>query len=118
MNAEELGRILDELGERLGPTGAYVFELAVRQVYIDAVVAAISAAVVLVVGAVAARPLYRWVQDNPSFGSRDMAGVLLAGGYAVALVSVLGWALIAVPNAFNPEYAALRGILGAIGGVR
>ena len=31
MTAEELGRILDELGERLGPTGAYVFELAVRQ---------------------------------------------------------------------------------------
>src|SRR3990167_3921853 len=31
VNAAEIARILDMLGERLGPTGQYVFALAVRQ---------------------------------------------------------------------------------------
>ena len=31
MNPEDVGKILDEIGERIGPAGEYAFELAVRQ---------------------------------------------------------------------------------------
>ncbi|MFN2419260.1 MAG: hypothetical protein ABR593_10110 [Candidatus Limnocylindria bacterium] len=36
MNPEDVGRILDEIGERIGPAGEYAWTLTVRQVVIDA----------------------------------------------------------------------------------
>lgn len=36
MNPEDVGRVLDELGERIGPAGEYAWQLTVRQVVIDA----------------------------------------------------------------------------------
>lgn len=55
MTADEIGRILDELGDRLGPAGSHVFELAVRQQIVTGalwtvvlLVAAVTAALVAV----------------------------------------------------------------------
>ena len=73
MNPDDIARILDDLGQRLGPTGEYVFSLAVRQVYIDA-----------------------------------FAGLLCWLAFAVIN------AFLVIPDVLNPEYAALRDILGAI----
>lgn len=38
MDADEVGRVLDELGERIGPAGEYAWSLTVRQVVIDSTI--------------------------------------------------------------------------------
>ena len=59
MNATDLSSTFDELGKRLGPAGQHVFELAVRQVYVDAATAAIAFITVVVVGVASGPRIYR-----------------------------------------------------------
>lgn len=118
MDSTELSRLLDELGQRLGPTGEYVFALAVRQVYINAAVAAVLLTLVIALGVIAGPRIYRWQLHNPTYGSRDLVALIGALIYGILLVIVAPLAFIAIPNAFNPEYAALRDIIGAVTGGR
>ena len=114
MNADDLVRLLDELGQRLGPTGEYVFALAVRQVYVDAAIY-IGAWLVVVIGlAIVARPLYRWTQDDRSSGERGLAAALgaMCAGFVLVILTVA--ALLSLASLLNPEYAALRSLLGSV----
>jgi hypothetical protein len=115
MNPDDLARILDELGQRLGPTGEYVFALAVRQVYIEGVVGLSMAAVSLGIGAIVARPLYRWGTSGSSYSSRDIIATLIGLIWGcVAAIFVIN-AIYQAQRLANPEYAAIRDILGAVG---
>jgi hypothetical protein len=105
MNPDDLARILDELGQRLGPTGEYVFALAVRQVVIDAVLLLAFAAIL--VGS--ATYAWRAVARADSFDAAPLR--LIAGALYLAATIAAAGALSAL---LNPEYAALRDILGAI----
>lgn len=120
MTADELAKLLDTLGQRLGPTGQHVFELAVRQVYIDAATAAIALVITLIVGAVVAPRLYRWrsADDADDAGGRDILLMFPAALYGCAVLFMLWWALASIPAILNPEYAAIRDILHAIGSVK
>jgi uncharacterized protein involved in response to NO len=111
MNADDLAKILDELGKRLGPTGSHVFELAVRQVYINAGTAVVCLAIVVALGWIATPRLYRWQQDG---NDRDIVCAILGIVYGFVAVIVGLMALIAVPLVFNPEYAAIRDLIGQI----
>jgi hypothetical protein len=132
MSADELGRILDELGRRLGPAGEHVFALAVRQVYIDGAMSMLAAAVSLAVGWQALRTTRRfranaWAKWNakptnyPSIDGHPVEDITVALpsllGYAVVLLAVLaaiGFTSTALTNLLNPEYVAIRDILGAV----
>ena len=116
MTADELARILDELGQRLGPTGEYVFALAVRQVYIDALIGLGVFAALLVIGLVAFRPIYRWAEDGNSYGDRGIVAILAGVFWALAVLMTGLNALFfdGLPSLLNPEYAALRDLLGTI----
>ena len=113
MNADDLAKILDELGQRLGPTGEHVFQLAVRQVYIDAVV---NVVVLILVGvaffALASRCRAALEEDDTSYAS------LFLGIATIAIVVVTMFTgvslMFALSRVLNPEYAALRDILGAL----
>ncbi len=113
MNTDDLARLLDELGQRLGPTGEYVFQLAVRQVYVNAILS-IGLWLALVIARRARPP-----------------GVALGGGRRVLLHPRAHgdvrrpWvpdrsdrphrpAIGGLQGLLNPEYAALRDIMGAI----
>lgn len=113
MNATDLAKILDELGQRLGPTGQRVFELAIRQVYIDGVMAGLLLVIVAVVGIVGGPRLYRWSQGG-SYGDRDIFLMIFGVCYALILFLAVINVLIAVPALLNPEYAALRDLLAKI----
>lgn len=116
MNADEIARILDELGRRLGPTGEYVFSLAVRQVVIDGVLSIILLAVVTVASLLAGRYVMRQYRAcNCSYSCGwEMIGVVV-GLCSVTVIALAGWsACYGLSRLLNPEYAALRDILGAI----
>lgn len=116
MNPDDLARILDELGQRLGPTGEYVFALAVRQVYINAVTSVVALSVIVLVGWFAIPRLNRWrtAPGADDTGGRDLILLLPAFMYGALVIGLALWTLGAVPSIFNPEYAALRDILSAI----
>lgn len=120
MNPDDLVKILDELGRRLGPTGEYVFALAVRQVYIDSLVT-LTTTTLIAVGVVAlvlyfvrlTRRLY--ATENNDVFPYVMAWFLGGLWAVVVLIVTLVCFTDALRNLLNPEYAALRDILGAIG---
>lgn len=112
MSADELTRLLDELGKRLGPTGSHVFELAVRQVYVNAGTAIVFAVVVLGLGLVYGPRVRRWVDaDTNSYSDRELPAMFLGIGYAVAVIIAAIFVVYAVPGVLNPEYAALANLL-------
>ena len=114
MSADDLVRLLDELGQRLGPTGEYVFALAVRQVYVDAAIYIGAWLVVVIALAIVARPLYWWTQDGDSYSDRGLMATLGAMCAGFVLVGLTVAALLSLASLLNPEYAALRSILGSV----
>lgn len=118
MNPDDIARILDDLGERIGPAGEYVFALAVRQVYIDGVLniglGLLCIPVAVVVGLVCWRS---WRSaSTQGYGAPDPFIYLMFGGSAVVAALILALFAFAsgLPKLLNPEYAAIRDILGAI----
>lgn len=129
MNPDDLARILDELGKRLGPAGEHVFELAIRQVVIDAVITLAWAVPLLIATAITTYLVGRWTigayrkekaeEDPRAYHSVDVfpyaLSWLLAGLIIVCIVIVAGTALVYnLSRILNPEYAAIRDILNAV----
>lgn len=115
MNPDDIIRLLDELGERLGPAGQRVFELAVRQVYVEAITVLAALAILIAVGLVFGPRLARWSEGGGAYSDRPLLAIFVWLGYGGLLVgAVLLVMLVAVPGIFNPEYAALSRLLGAI----
>ena len=124
MNPDDLARILDELGQRLGPTGEHVFALAVQFKVTSAVIWLVASVVVL--GAIATATAiglrftarqYREVKANGTyFDSMDYGFPWLMGGIiAILPFLVASYTLIdSTITLANPEYAALRDIIRQI----
>ena len=131
MNADDLAKILDELGQRLGPTGERVFALAVQYQITSSLIWAIGSAIGLIAIAVgtvlcARLTIRNWraavakTDKNAYFATDpDMADYVfpwLLGGSAfgiaaLVLISVLTSSLVTLAN---PEYSALRGLIESI----
>jgi len=100
MNPDDLAKILDELGQRLGPTGSHVFELAVRQQVILGVIGLVAGVTLVALGIIVG--FWEWRKQPP-----------IIFGPVIAGVSILPF-LVALPLLLNPEYAAIRDLLGAL----
>lgn len=122
MNPDDVAKILDELGKRLGPAGSHVFELAVRQQVIQGIITLATQGIVIALGLVAVavgiwlhkkeiKAGTNWPTD-PTIGFF----VSFVGGLVVGLA--LFMLLITLPTTItqliNPEYAAIKEILYAI----
>jgi ABC-type multidrug transport system fused ATPase/permease subunit len=121
MTADEIIRLLDELQRRLDGPGRYVFELAVRQVVLGALVAIVTAlflwagfAALVLVGRFAVRRYY-----DPETASNEQDRWWLVG-YSTVIIGIIVFALnliataialASVPNLLNPEWAALTRII-------
>ena len=111
MNAEELAKILDELGERLGPTGEYVFSLAVRQVTLEGWFLFVPLVFIgLVFLATAIGIVVAWLRDKISASSESDAFFVAA---LCGIMGVLFWFIshMSLIKILNPEWAALEKIL-------
>ena len=108
MNPDDLARILDELANRLGPGGEYVFGLAVRQAAIEGWTSlSLLVGGVVAFGAGALRFDWSTEEVTPSFLAAAVGFLVAFGG---ALVFFTG----GITKLLNPEYAALTDILSRI----
>lgn len=115
MNPEDIGPILDEIGERIGPAGEYAWELAVRW----QVTAGIIGLVASIAAIVAIGLFVRWVwakaKDADSYDRGPMRSISAAFGFLFVLgLMVPVWDSLL--RLLNPEFAALRDLIG--GGLR
>lgn len=114
MTPEQVTNLLDQLGQRLGPAGQHVFELAVRQVFIDGFTMLILTAIFLAVLGWSVPRIYAWAQDGGD--DRAMLGVIAGAVYVLVGICLLIGDLAYIPAMLNPEYAALMNILRAVSG--
>jgi hypothetical protein len=105
VNPDDIARILDDLGNRLGPAGEYVFALSVRYVVTDAILGLAFGAIAAVIAVVAARWASRQQYEEV------LLGYLLAGVLG-AIAALFGF--LNLRTLLNPEYAAIRDILSRV----
>ena len=109
MTPEQVTELIDRYGRP-------AYELALRQVYIDALLGGVAALTLVIATAItAALSVSRWrsykAYKGPSYETYDdMWAAIFAAGAAVGLLCTL-LALSPVIALLNPEWAALRKLL-------
>lgn len=113
MTREEIVLLLDELGERLDGPARYAFDLALRQVYVQAVMWVVVLAVIAVFAAVFLWWIYRKAQRDDDPYSEWIIPLVMGSVLAVVILPVAAvYALSKVAQALlNPEWAALQSLL-------
>jgi ABC-type Fe3+ transport system permease subunit len=114
VNPDDLSRILDELGRRLGPAGSHVFELAVRQAIVSSLIWGLLALVITIVCILGISRLVRGWSDQSDDG--EFFSLMLIVGQMFVLVLSVGVTAASLVTLLNPEYSGLRDILSAIRG--
>ena len=121
MNPEDLARILDELGQRLGPSGAAAFASVVTQKVNEAQawigfyslassVLVVSMALLFIAGAILAFADRKTESVGNTIGGTFLAVFLLGVPWAFAQYQLI----VAGLQLQNPTYYALRDILSAV----
>lgn len=112
MSPEDIDRIIEVLSERLGPSARYAFELALRQVYLNASIALVVGFLATMIGLWLFRTGWRMPPEEMySGGMRRIEAVLgMASGVALAIIGPLVIVWWGVLPLLNPEWYALRSL--------
>lgn len=113
MNAQNIGQILDALAARFSVPAAHLWDILIRQAYVNFVIALVAFLITAPAFGYATR---RWLKaDGYEEGERWGGVTLLTGvlftGAVLAVLSTVG-------GAVNPEYYALNAVLTALGGAK
>ena len=114
MKPEDIAKILDDLGQRLGPSGEYVFGLAVRQVYVNGIAAFVMFGSLVALGLIIGSRFLRWGRDKEASEVQWFASVILGLTYGTVVTIFAIGTFFDVRAMFNPEYAALSDLLSKI----
>jgi len=109
MNPDDIAKILDDLGQRLGPAGQHVFQVAIQQVYVDSTLIGI-----LTIGVIIATILlFRYTKKvyGPQTIDDKISTAML--GFVIGVFEV-GFLIITIKPMFNPEWSAIQRILDSI----
>ena len=118
MNPDDLARFLDELGERLGPTGEYVFALTVRQVFAEAIFGLVMLLLFGILGVLVMR--WAWPGDGKWFdrdGDPTKATLVVFAGGCLVFIALMLFVLVGktiFTTLINPEYAALERLIALV----
>lgn len=116
MNPDDLAKILDDLSRRLGPAGQHVFDLAVRQVIIDSVIGIVFGVLFIVVFLIVARIDIAQAREHGDLFDAPLGFPLMMVTIFASIAALGSLYLIGMDlsRLFNPEYSAIRDILGAL----
>lgn len=120
---EELTNVLSQLAEKLGTTTEYLWSVLIKQAPISALTTLFQMVLFVVVGIILFK-IHKWLCQTPegNYNSRyddyeELAVIpmLLAGiGYIIVMIILFFCISDVVNGFFNPEYWALKEILGKI----
>lgn len=113
MNPEDVGKILDEIGERIGPAGEFAWQLTVRQVVIEGWVFGIVGVVALFVVVGSIYGMLRNLGDESSV-DREFVAFFCSVGLGIFGLVALIMVIASVPKLLNPEYHAMVRLLERI----
>lgn len=115
MNPDDVGRILDEIGERIGPAGEYAWATLVGGERVMGFLG-LSVGIILTVVAYVAYRLCRWAiakhaAASSYYDSHDVAAVVF--GIVGFFTAIMGLAFIgfAIPSIVAPEFVVLRNLI-------
>ena len=112
MNAQNIGEILDALAARFGTTGIHLWEVLVRQQYIEAIWGLMFMAITGVFGFIWMNWLKRRGDTAAADEGIELFGMIVGGIilFIFVIASVVEL-LTVVPGFFNPEFYALKELL-------
>lgn len=114
MNADDITRMMDELATRLEGPARYAFELVVRQVVVEGVIAWLAVAAIAAALLIAVRlTTPHWHEESCRHDSGGL-GVLACLGLSIALALVGSYAVLHLADVLNPEYAAITRLLDMV----
>ncbi len=126
MSPEDVAKILDELGQRIGPASNHIFEITVRQTYINALqVLGVFLVSTLCLSIWTKLYVREWITNwnTNTFLLDEQFKVLWTLGHTILgfiLVVVVGFSLLSIlfgsviSSLLNPEYAAMRTLVEMI----
>lgn len=116
MTPDQITQLLDQLGQRLGPTGQHAFELAVRYTITNAAIGFLFGLLLLVATAIfwiVVRRNRERLHDGYDFEPVTFVGAI--GSIFTILFGV--WFTFAnLVDLLNPEYTAIRNLLESVAG--
>lgn len=117
MNPEDIGRILDEIGARIGPAGEYAWDTLVMG---ERIIGGVLVGAGVVAGA-ATFVLYRlgrWAYETHKgagpYDSHDIGAVTFGIGCLTFFIAACALVGSGLPGLLAPEYVAIKQILGSI----
>ena len=112
MNPEDIGRILDEIGERIGPAGAYAWGLAVRYQIIDGILGAVVGLGIAAVSVFAMRFAWRQTSQSEDIDRGFVRMIAALIGFPLLVFSIF-WIGGSLVQLMNPEWSAIKSIISA-----
>lgn len=126
--ADGIGTVLDELGKRFGATGAHLWQLLIKQVYVHAVVCGVEWSIIFVLTLVLVLFTRKfWAENLPTedrYGTKQqnvLSIVLLVFSFIMIITTIafaFGTAETITQAVMNPEYQALSNVLDLLHGSR
>jgi ABC-type sugar transport system permease subunit len=112
--AKVVSQTLDVLGAKFGATGAHLWQILVKQVYVNAMTATFISLMITGLLVVIYKGYKMAVTQDDTNSQEAFFGV----GCFLTVVAVISWAVTSsyVSQTFNPEYGALETVLTAIKG--
>lgn len=116
MNAKTVNEILDALASRFGTTAAHLWDILIRQVYIDAIEYAVFNALLGCCAFACVRFAMRRIgkERNREWDDATIGAFIVGGAFVAVLLIFLPGTFDAIGYLFNPEYGALRKVLEAV----
>ena len=108
---ESLKPALEVLSQKIGEGGAYAFELAVRQQYVDGAIGAFVAIVGIITLIALVKgwsALEKWKEDGGSYSGREpLFYILVITVVAFAIPMFIFGTITAIQHFMNPEWQAI-----------
>jgi hypothetical protein len=116
MTADQISQFLDQLGQKIGPAGNHVFELMVRQQYINGFESLLIAGVVIVLTTLIVLRLRTYGKATSDNEVKEM--VTTATWLLPVVATALVWIFIssALDSLLNPEWQAISHLISQVTG--
>jgi cellulose synthase/poly-beta-1,6-N-acetylglucosamine synthase-like glycosyltransferase len=114
MTPEQLTQFLDELGNRLGPTGSHVFDLAVRYQIISSCISILLALATAIMFTALAKWIWKKREEMSDEDDIAVVSAIVCIAYPLLMMIPVLFVFASMNRLLNPEYSAIQDILSRL----